>query len=128
MQNIRKWIQVSYVFLAAIAWILFYHISDTVWDLAKLPVPVDWFVSPAKIIAFVIAFAIFVVLARHPKINQFAGEVASELSKVTWPERKETVLSTGVIAVMIAICTLIMLTFDVLWGSLPKLLWGMVTR
>lgn len=123
MQVTKRWIQISYLFLAALTWIFFYHLSDTVWDLAGLPIPVDWFIMPPQVIAFAAAIVLFVILQRNIKINQFSGEVASELSKVTWPEKKETVLSTGVIAVMVAICALILFAFDSLWGTIVKLVY-----
>jgi len=123
MQNTKKWIQISYLFVAAITWIFFYHLVDTLWDLLELPLPIDWFVSPAQIAAFITAIIMFIVLQRNAKINQFSGEVASELSKVTWPEKKETVMSTGVISVMVAICALILFAFDSLWGSIIKIIY-----
>lgn len=124
MQNTKKWIQVSYFFAAAITWIFFYHLSDTVWDLAGLPLPMDWFIMPPQIIGLASALVLFFILQRSDKVNQYATEVASELSKVTWPEKKETVLSTGVISVMVAICALILFTFDSLWGTIIKILYN----
>lgn len=123
MQNTKRWILISYLFLAALTWIFFYYLSDMVWDLAGLPLPIDWFIMPPQIIAFVAAIIVFLVLNKNVKINQFANEVASELSKVTWPERKETLLSSGVISVMIAICALILFAFDSLWGTIVKLVY-----
>lgn len=123
MQNIKKWIQISYLFIAALTWIFFYYLSDMVWDLASLPVPADWFIAPAQIIAFVTAAVVFIVLNRNRKIEQYSSEVASELSKVTWPEKKETVVSAGVIAVVVAICALLLFAFDSLWGTIVKVVY-----
>lgn len=120
MQNTKKWIQISYLFLAALTWIFFYHLSETIWDLAKLPLFPDWALSPPQMIAFVAAIILFVILQKNEKINEFSVEVASELSKITWPDKKETVLSTGVIAVMVAICAVILFAFDSLWGTIVK--------
>lgn len=123
MQNMKKWIQISYLVLAALTWIFFYYLSDTIWDMSGLAVPVDWFISPAQIIAFVAAIILFVVLQRNIKVNQFSNEVASELSKVTWPEKKETILSAGVISVMVAVCALILFAFDSLWGTIVRVVY-----
>ncbi|MBI2975236.1 MAG: preprotein translocase subunit SecE, partial [Deltaproteobacteria bacterium] len=46
-----------------------------------------------------------------------------ELAKVTWPPKKETLLSTAVIAIMVAICSMIIFGFDTLWGTVVKLLY-----
>ena len=123
MQNTKKWIQISYLFCAAMTWIFFYHLTDTVWDLASLPIPADWFIMPAQILAFVSAIVMFIFLQRNLKVNQYSSEVASELTKVTWPEKKETVMSAGVISVMVAICALILFAFDSLWGTIVKVMY-----
>lgn len=120
MQKQKNWILLGYVVVAAITWVFFYNLTDLVWDLAKLPVPMDWFVTPAQIIAFVAAIVMFFVLQKDQRINQFSSEVASELSKVTWPEKRETILSTGVIAVMVAVCAMILFGFDSLWGTVVQ--------
>lgn len=123
MQITKRWIQISYLFLAALTWWFFFHFMDTVWDIANIPVPADWFLMPAQIVAFIAAIIVFIVLQRNEKINQFSNEVATELSKVTWPERKETLLSAGVISIMIAICALILFAFDSIWGTVVKLVY-----
>lgn len=123
MQNIRKWIQITYLVLAAVVWFFFFNLTELVCDLASIPLPADWFLSPSQIIAFVTAAATLVILNKHVKINEFSVEVASELSKVTWPERKETIMSTGVIAVMVAICALLLFGFDSLWGTVIKIIY-----
>jgi preprotein translocase subunit SecE len=123
MQNTKKWIQICFLFVAAMAWVFFYYLSDTVWDLAELPIPADWFIMPPQIIAFVAAIVTFIILQRNTKVNQFSNEVASELTKVTWPEKKETLMSAGVISVMVAICALILFAFDSLWGTLVRIMY-----
>ena len=123
MQNIKKWIQISYLLVAILTWIFFYYLVDMVWDLVELPLPVDWFIMPSQIAAFIAAATVMVVLQRNAKINLFSTEVASELSKVTWPEKKETLMSAGVIAVVIAICAVILFGFDSLWGTIVKIIY-----
>lgn len=123
MQNVKRWIQVSFVLLAGITWIFFYYLSDTLWDLFKLPSPADWFVMPPQLIGGVAAVILYVILHKNTEINQFASEVASELSKVTWPDKKETVLSAGIIIIVIAICSMIMFGFDSLWGTIVKIMY-----
>ncbi len=54
------------------------------------------------------------------KVSEFGLEVIVELSKVTWPTRKETVVSTGVIVVMVAIAAVLMFGIDALWGTLTS--------
>ncbi|MBL7684614.1 MAG: preprotein translocase subunit SecE [Deltaproteobacteria bacterium] len=54
-------------------------------------------------------------------MNSFGLEVISELGKVTWPTQKETVASTGVILVMVAIASGILFVFDTVWSMLTRL-------
>ena len=60
----------------------------------------------------------FVVFLKHPKINSFMDEVISELKKVTWPGREDVVRSTTVVIICIAIASVILASFDVVWGRL----------
>lgn len=43
---------------------------------------------------------------------QFAKEVKSEISKVTWPTRKETIISTIMVMVMVVIISLFLYVAD----------------
>ncbi|OGQ06854.1 MAG: preprotein translocase subunit SecE [Deltaproteobacteria bacterium RIFCSPLOWO2_12_FULL_40_28] len=56
------------------------------------------------------------------KISAFVNDVVVELGKVTWPQRKETVLSAVVVIVMVGIASVFLFTFDTLWGSLVQVL------
>ncbi len=48
------------------------------------------------------------------KINpgQFVREVRQEVSKVTWPTRKETVITTGMVFLMVILAALFFFTID----------------
>jgi len=43
---------------------------------------------------------------------QFIQEVRQEASKVTWPTRKETMISTGMVLVMVALAAVFFLIVD----------------
>lgn len=123
MQNNQRWITVSYVGLSLVAWFFVRQLAGTIWGLARLPVPQDFPATPADLIALAVAITLFVILKRHPRVNEFANDVALELGKVTWPPKRETVLSAGVVSVMIGICSLLLFAFDTLWGTVVKLLY-----
>ena len=44
--------------------------------------------------------------------QQFIQEVRQEVSKVTWPTRKETLITTGMVLVMIFLCAIFFLLVD----------------
>jgi preprotein translocase subunit SecE len=48
----------------------------------------------------------------RPRIAQFAREVRQEAAKVTWPTRKETSVSTGMVMVMVVVAALFFLVVD----------------
>ncbi len=99
------------------------QVADMLWGILKLPLLQDWPLSPADMMGIVVAVAIFIIFRKNTKTNTFTNEVLVELSKVTWPPRKETLLSTVVVTIMVAICSLILFGFDTLWGTLVKVLY-----
>ena len=114
MPNLQKWVNLSFLSVGIIAWVLLRQ----VFVLAFEPLGfnrVDWLLSPSDIAGFVSGFIVFIALLRSAKANSYLTEVMGELAKVTWPDGKETVLSTGVVAVMLAIATLCILIFDTVW-------------
>lgn len=120
MQRTKKTISLIYLGCGFIAWLLFREIVSTLWVIARLPLPADWIFSPSDLIATGIGIAVFIVMFRSEKVNTFTNEVITELSKVAWPNRKETALSTGVVSVLVAICSVILFGFDMIWGALVK--------
>jgi len=120
MQRNKKAVSLIYLACGAISGLLFREILQTVWVLARLPIPADWVVSPVDMLAGAVGLVTFLVLLRNAKVNSFTNEVITELGKVTWPNKKETVLSTGVVSVLVGICAVILFGFDMIWGSVVK--------
>lgn len=121
--NNQRYVTVSFVGASVVAWLLARQITDVLWGFLRLPMPQDLPVTPADAIGVVAAVIVFIILRRHTKVNQFVNEVFVELAKVTWPPRKETMLSTVVIVIMVAICSMIIFGFDTLWGTVIKVLY-----
>lgn len=105
---------------ALVIWYLLRHLLLQVWDIFRLPMMDHWPLSLPALIALAIAVGGFIYVRRNPKAYGFLGEVATELSKVTWPTMQETVASTGVIVVMIGIASMMMFSFDAIWGTLTR--------
>ena len=89
-----------------------------VFDLFRLPVFDEWVVSLPVITALVLGLVTFFGLKKWNAANQFGLEVVSELAKVTWPLRKETLVSTVIVAIMVGIASLFLVTFDTVWAFL----------
>ena len=121
MQRNKKAVSLIYLACGAVSWLLFREIISTVWVLARLPMPMDWIVSPVDMLSATIGIVTFLALLKNAKVNSFTNEVITELGKVTWPNKKETVLSTGVVSVLVGICAVILFGFDMLWGMVVKI-------
>jgi preprotein translocase SecE subunit len=120
MQSSQKIVNLG-IILAGVAVFLFLsNMIQALWSLARLPRMHEWIVYPTDLISFVLTTGACFYTRRHEKANRFLNEVAIELSKVTWPDNKETVISTGISCVMVVICALILLGFDSLWGTIMR--------
>jgi preprotein translocase subunit SecE len=52
----------------------------------------------------------------HGRVRTFLREVRIEMSKVTWPPRKELITSTGVVIVAVIIAAVYIGVFDFIWN------------
>jgi preprotein translocase SecE subunit len=121
MQRNQKAVSLIYLACGAVSWLLFRELGATVWAIAHLPQPADWVIPPSEIIAIALGIVTFIVLLRSKTVNSFTNDTITELAKVTWPNRKETVISTGVVSVLVGIAASILFGFDMLWGAMIHL-------
>lgn len=66
----------------------------------------------------VVAVAVFLILYMLPRVNIVLDEAISELKKVTWPNYPDVVKATGVVMMCIVIASLILSSFDLIFGRL----------
>jgi preprotein translocase subunit SecE len=71
-----------------------------------------------------IALFVTVYVYRRPDVRQWSEEVASELSKVTWPDKAEVTNSTIVVLVTSAFATVYLALLDRFWGFVTNLVYG----
>jgi len=55
---------------------------------------------------------------------EFAREVRREVGKVTWPSRKETLVSTGMVFLMVVLASVFFLVVDQVIGFVIRLVLG----
>jgi preprotein translocase subunit SecE len=115
MQKTQKWVNLGVLIAGALAFLFINQLFSAVWSTARLPINEDWPVEPSQLLSFVLAAGIALWARRYQRANIFFNEVASELSKVTWPERKDTVRSASVVVVLIAIASVILFLIDSMW-------------
>jgi preprotein translocase subunit SecE len=61
---------------------------------------------------------------KNEQVFALANEVTSELRKVTWPDRKETVSSTIVVIVTTIVSSLLLGFFDAVWAWATRMIYG----
>ena len=116
----QKWVNLGLLGVALLLFSLFSKLFQLVADLARWPVATGWAVEPVYLAAFVVAVGGVFWIRLYGKANGFFNEVALELAKVTWPQRKETVASTGVVIFLVGIAALILFLIDFLWGTVTR--------
>jgi preprotein translocase subunit SecE len=76
------------------------------------------------VIGAIISLILVVRTYRRPDIRTWSDEVASELTKVKWPTKKEVYNSTVVVIAASAIATVYLAMLDRLWGFITNLIYG----
>lgn len=116
--GIERYIQGAYAVLALVLFWIFQQSIVLLWNLFAEP---NVFVATA--VAAVFALGATASLYRHERFHQLTREIAIELSKVTWPSREETRVSTIVVIVTSVVAALYLGVFDALWSALTDLLY-----
>jgi preprotein translocase subunit SecE len=62
----------------------------------------------------------------RPTVMEFLAQVRQEVSKVTWPTRQETTVSTIAVFVMLALAAVFFFFVDLLLGYFVKFVMGLV--
>ena len=57
-------------------------------------------------------------------IAEFFQQVRQEAGKITWPSRKETLSTTGMVFLMVIACSIFFLLVDLVFTKLSQLLLG----
>jgi preprotein translocase subunit SecE len=79
-------------------------------------------INATSLIGLVTGVLTFLVLNRHPLVVGFTDEVVSELRRVTWPDREETIRSTTVVIGTTLFVALMLALYDYAWGTITKVL------
>jgi preprotein translocase subunit SecE len=56
---------------------------------------------------------------------QFVKQVRQEVAKVTWPSRRETMISTGMVVVMVFLSAIFFMLVDEIFAWAVRLLFGL---
>jgi preprotein translocase subunit SecE len=124
--GVERWVQFAYAACAVtLAWFLIKS-STAVWTI--LADNVDAVPEPNSTViaagAGLVAFISAVVAYRSTKIHTFVLEVCVELSKVSWPTRKETWSQTVVVLIVSVIAAIILGVYDAVWSHITDLIYN----
>ncbi len=121
MQRNKKIISLIYLIGALIVGLLMREMLETVWVVARWPMPDSWVLMPYDIIGIIFGLSTYVILRKIRRVMDFTNDVIVELGKVVWPTQKESMLSTVVVSVLITICAIILGVFDIFWAAMVRL-------
>src|SRR5438105_3957090 len=115
----RKWVHFLYAAAGIVALFLSIKTGEWIWS---------YFGKPKPFIVYAIAVVVTAVAVwlawRSEELFSLASECVTELSKVTWPTRKETMAATLVVIVTVFISSIFLGVFDGIWSKLTQLLYG----
>lgn len=122
--GLMKYVHVMFFAGALVIGYLLVRTVDWVW--MSLRLGVTWVPEPSYWGTVAIGAGTSAALAfylwRHPRVNRLAVEIVGELSKVTWPTRKELSASTVVVIVVSVIAAIILGLFDMFWSWFTTML------
>ena len=118
----QKIITLSYVvagFLTALVVRVLLESAAATWGAVAKYYDQDWLKHglPA-----VLGLGVFAILQFNSKIQVWADEAITELLKVVWPSKKDTMAMTVVVSIMLLISSFILGFFDFLSRNLVKII------
>ncbi len=115
----RKWVHVMFAIAGIVAAWFLAKCGDWAWS--YFGKPNDMYVGIASV---ALAGVATVIAWRNEQLFALATDVASELRKVTWPTRKETVSSTLIVIVTTIVSALVLGLFDGMWSWVTRMIYG----
>ena len=116
--GLERWVQIGYMVVALLLVWLSGNLISAIWYA---------FADPNEAIVTVVSVVVgllgAVALYRYQPANQLATEIADEMSKVSWPTRKETSNSTVVVVVTSIVAALMLFMFDTIWSAVTDLVY-----
>ena len=123
MQTLNRSILAAFLGMSVLIGLFVKYVLQALWNAFSLPIVLRGAMGIAEWSGLAVAAVTLIIFLRSERIKQFSTEVYNELVKVSWPLRKETMMSAVVISVMVAICAMILFTFDAIWGVFVKVIY-----
>ena len=76
--------------------------------------------SGTALVGILVGVATFLVMNRHPIVYSFTDESVTELRKVTWPTKDDTVRSTTVVIIATFFIAATLASYDFVWARVTS--------
>lgn len=116
--GLERWVQLAFVVAALTLIWLADHLISGIWYL--FADPDEALVSAGSVVTGIVGA---ILLYRNRPAYTLIHDVVEELSKVTWPTRKETSQSTVVVVITSLVAALILFMFDSVWSAVTDLVY-----
>lgn len=104
------------------------YVSNAAWFNRTLPalasIGDEEKTTYGMVIGGIVALIAVLRLYRNPEIRTWADEVATELTKVKWPTRKDVTSSTLVVITATTVATIYLTLLDRFWGFVTSIVYG----
>jgi preprotein translocase subunit SecE len=116
--GVERWVQLGFMAVAILLVWFFDHLISAIWYI--FADPNEAIVTAAAVLSGIAGAA---VLYSNASAHGLVHGIAEELSKVTWPTRKETSSSTIVVVVTSIVAALMLFLFDSVWSAVTDLVY-----
>lgn len=116
----QKWVTLSYLAVAALLSFVALQLGQKLVGVYDLEAKVRNAEMILRIFSIFVGALLFFALYRSEQVTQFVSEVVVELSRVTWPNQKETSSATILVIIMVLISGLFLGFLDYLWTVVLK--------
>lgn len=116
----QKWVNLGLLLGSTAVFLFLGKLLGAIWDMVRLPAFALLSIESYYLLSFLVALGVGIAVRRNVQANGFLNDVVVELSRVTWPQRKETVASAGVVIVLVGIAALLLFLIDSLWGTMIR--------
>lgn len=116
--GLLRWVQMAFVAIAVMLFWVADKLVTLVWSAFAEPLP-----TVVTALSALLGFGAAFLLYRNEKVNRVSHEVVGELSRVTWPSRQETQVSTVVVIITSVIAAAVLGGFDAVWSTITDLIY-----
>jgi len=119
----KKIVNICLIITAFFLYLVAAQIVELVFDWLNIPIKSlisDYGVTIVDLIAAGVAVVVYIIVLRIQSVNQFLNEAVIELSKVSFPTRKESSQSAAIVVLMVAVATACLKVFDIAWQYVTK--------